>query len=46
LDSEKIVVFPDSEDKCWINKEDIIGVLNHHFLQTRGQMMFVVNFNE
>jgi len=46
LDSGKFFVFPDPEDKCWINKEDIIGVLNHPILQRRGQMLFTVNFNE
>lgn len=45
LDSGKIFVFPNPEE-CWINKEDIIGVLNHPILQRRGQMLFAVNFNE
>jgi len=46
LDSGKMFVFPDPEDKCWINKEDIIGVSNHPILQRRGQMLFAVHFNE
>jgi len=46
LNSGQMFVFPDPEDKCWINNKDIIGVVNHPSLQRRGQMMFFVNFNE
>lgn len=42
----KNFVFPVPYDKWWINKDDIIRVLNHPILQRRGQMKFGVNFKK
>jgi hypothetical protein len=46
LDSGIMFVFPEHEDKYWIDKNDIVGILKHPELKRRGLMKFGIDYNE